>query len=132
MLLVKLKAALFCKGKPVICNYVSAPYLSIAYERGHTVSDRYLNLVNSNNMAIKLKSTPRDRLLRQQELADYIGVTVQTVIAWEKEGLRPEYRRGTFVLYDPVKVNRWLYAERVEKRTMPNKWLRQGACNGPK
>lgn len=77
---------------------------------------------------MQLKSIKRSQLLRQQELAEALGTTAQTIVAWEKEGLRPEYRRGTFVLYDPVKVKRWLFLERQSRRTMPNKW--RSACNG--
>ena len=71
---------------------------------------------------MRLKSMTRNNLLRQQELADALGTTAQTIVAWEKEGLPPFYRKGTFVLYDIKRVERWLYKDRSLRRTDPGRW----------
>ena len=73
---------------------------------------------------MRLKPLMRNQLMRQQELAEYLGTTVQSIVAWGKEGLEPYYRNGTFVLYDPRKVERWLYKERKDKQTQPKRWAK--------
>lgn len=65
-----------------------------------------------------------DSLLNQQELAESLGVTVQSIIMWEREGMIPAYRRGYFVLYDRDHVEDWLFRKRRKKQTVPNRWKR--------
>ena len=79
---------------------------------------------------MRLKSTPRNGLLRQQELAELFGTTPQTIIAWEREGMKPVYRHGNYVLFDPAACMKWLYHERKDGKTMPNKWQKSRGKNG--
>ena len=70
---------------------------------------------------MQLRSMTMDKLMTQVELAEELGVTPQTIVAWQNEGLKPDFRRGKFILYEPKKVRRWLYAER-ERPTNEKMW----------
>lgn len=55
-------------------------------------------------------------LLSPQQLADYLGVPVRTVYAWNHQGTGPTpIRVGKHVRYRPSEVDAWLTAHTAEK-----------------
>lgn len=82
---------------------------------------------------MQLKSIARNQVLRQRELARALGTTEQTIFAWRKEGLRPFYQHGGYLLFRLKDVEDWLYKRRL-KRTTPTRWAKatraRGAANG--
>jgi len=61
-----------------------------------------------------------NKLPNQEQFAQIMGVTVVTLIKWEKEGMPVAFRRGRFVLYDKALTDRWLKYERrrITRRTV--------------
>ncbi len=50
-----------------------------------------------------------NRLWSTQELANYLGVPLQTIYQWRKRGYGPPGRRmGKHVRYRPAEVERWI------------------------
>lgn len=56
---------------------------------------------------------PRDdmeKLLSVEEVADYLGVPVNTLYQWRHKGTGPTaFRVGRFLRYDPAQVRDWLF-----------------------
>ncbi len=56
-------------------------------------------------------------LWTEQQLADYLGISVRTPQQWRQRGDGPQYLKvGASVRYRPVDVDRWL-AERTRAHT---------------
>lgn len=56
-----------------------------------------------------------DPLLGPQELADYLGVPLQTIYVWAARGLGPErIRVGRYTRYRMSAVNQWLDSKTLE------------------
>lgn len=51
-----------------------------------------------------------EKLLSVEEVADYLGVPVNTLYQWRHKGTGPiAYRVGRFLRYDPAQVRDWLF-----------------------
>ena len=56
-----------------------------------------------------------DRYLTPVDLADLLGVPVETVYQWRRKGTGPRgFRVGRHLRYDPEDVRRWV-AEQMEE-----------------
>lgn len=54
------------------------------------------------------KDGGRERLWTPEDLAEYLGVPVQTLYQWRRKGTGPKGRRvGRHLRYDPGAVRRW-------------------------
>jgi excisionase family DNA binding protein len=52
-----------------------------------------------------------ERLLTVEEVADFLGVPVNTLYQWRHKGTGPiAFRVGRFLRYDPAEVRDWLTA----------------------
>lgn len=50
-----------------------------------------------------------EKLLSVEEVADYLGVPVNTLYQWRHKGTGPiAFRVGRFLRYDPSDVRQWL------------------------
>ena len=50
-----------------------------------------------------------EKLMSVEEVADFLGVPVNTLYQWRHKGTGPEaYRVGRFLRYDPDDVREWL------------------------
>lgn len=50
-----------------------------------------------------------EKLLSVEEVADFLGVPVNTLYQWRHKGTGPNaFRVGRFLRYDPVDVREWL------------------------
>ncbi|MBD5829919.1 helix-turn-helix domain-containing protein [Janibacter melonis] len=50
-----------------------------------------------------------EKLLSVEEVADFLGVPVNTLYQWRHEGTGPTaFRVGRFLRYDPAEVRDWL------------------------
>ncbi|WP_380165656.1 helix-turn-helix domain-containing protein [Jannaschia sp. R86511] len=59
---------------------------------------------------------PAPRLWSTQDLADYLGVTVQTIHAMRRRGEGPPtYRVGKVLRFDPDEVRGWLHRDALEQ-----------------
>lgn len=51
-----------------------------------------------------------EKLLSVEEVADYLGVPVNTLYQWRHKGTGPvAFRVGRFLRYDPAQVRDWLF-----------------------
>ena len=50
-----------------------------------------------------------ERLLSVEEVADFLGIPVNTLYQWRHKGTGPiAFRVGRFLRYDPTDVRHWL------------------------
>jgi excisionase family DNA binding protein len=53
--------------------------------------------------------TTLERLLSVDEVAEYLGIPINTLYQWRHKGCGPEaYRVGRHLRYDPATVRAWL------------------------
>lgn len=51
-----------------------------------------------------------EKLLSVEQVADYLGVPVNTLYQWRHKGTGPiAFRVGRFLRYDPAQVRDWLF-----------------------
>lgn len=64
----------------------------------------------AQNMAHHLRDdVSMEKLLSVDEVADYLGVPVNTLYQWRHKGTGPTaFRVGRFLRYDPAAVRSWL------------------------
>ena len=56
----------------------------------------------------------QDRLVTTREVADYLGIPVQTIYRWASRGDGPtRLRVGRYVRYRKADVERWLSAREI-------------------
>lgn len=63
----------------------------------------------ASNTASPRISSALERLLSVEEVAEYLGVPVNTLYQWRHKGTGPTaFRVGRFLRYDPNDVRQWL------------------------
>jgi excisionase family DNA binding protein len=61
------------------------------------------------NASIPTARRARERLMSAEEVAEYLGVPVNTLYQWRHKGAGPAaYRVGRHLRYDPSAVQTWL------------------------
>jgi len=66
-------------------------------------------------------STPRDRYLTVDEVADHLAFDRQTIWRWAREGTIPCYRIGTKFRFRLCEIDRWMIAKRQQSRLLQNR-----------
>lgn len=62
--------------------------------------------------------SPLDRLLSPAELAEYLGVPVDTVYAWRYRGTGPRaFRVGRHLRFREADVQQWLSAQAADSKS---------------
>jgi excisionase family DNA binding protein len=64
------------------------------------------------------KTTMTDRWLSVEEIAEYLGISKDTVYAWISKKNMPAHRMGRFWKFQRVEVDRWVTSGGADESTI--------------
>jgi excisionase family DNA binding protein len=78
------------------------------------IVDRFERLYEKNADNIKSQMTPRQRFLGVKDLAEYLGVPINTLRSWVWMRKIPYIKLGRIVKFDLRDIDEWIRERKVE------------------